>query len=77
MFDIDEFKLDICNSMSAMRIQQPLKTILLKFQINMLLRKQKFQEGFKNPILMRIMAISRPEYKANKSKNPSDIVKFK
>ena len=26
---------------------------------------------------MRIMTISRPEYKANKSKNPSDIVKFK
>ena len=30
-FDIDEFKLGICNSMSAMRTQQPLKTILFKF----------------------------------------------
>ena len=30
-FDIGEFKLDICNSMSAMRTLQPLKTTLFKF----------------------------------------------
>ena len=30
-FDIGEFQLDICNSMSAMRTLQPLKTTLFKF----------------------------------------------
>ena len=30
-FDIDEFRLDICNSTSAMRTLQPLKTTLFKF----------------------------------------------
>ena len=30
-FDIDEFKWDICNSMSAMRTLQLLKAILFKF----------------------------------------------
>ena len=44
----------------------------------MLLRKQNFYEGIKNPILI-ITFGSRSGFKnkANKSKNPIDIAKFK
>ena len=81
-FDIDEFKFDIYNGMSAKRTLLPLKTNLLKFQINTLLRKQKFLRWNQKPhfdknLRKQIMTRLRLEHTANNSKNPSVIVKFK
>ena len=61
---------------------QPLKIILFQFKINMLLRKQKFYDGNKKPILIRTFSSKYWSDYASKmklisQKNSIDIAKFK
>ena len=53
--DSNQFKLDICNGMSAVRTQTAFGNHFVSILINVLLRKQKFYEGIKNPILIRTL----------------------
>ena len=76
-YDTDQFKLDIFNSMSAMRTHAAFE-ILFQFQVNLLLRKQKILQGNQKPcfnknIWRQIMITSRLKNKVNKSKNPSQV----
>ena len=81
-YDSDQIELDIFNSMSAMRTHAvfgnnfasildkhaPKKTKILRGN-----QKHRFNKNLRTQIMIR----SRLKSMANKSKNPSDIVKFK
>ena len=52
-YDSDEFKLDIFNSMSAMRTHEAFKNNFVSILDKHAPKKQKIYEGIKNPILIR------------------------
>ena len=52
-YDGEQFKLDICNSMFLMRTHAAFEKKLIQFEVNVLLRKQKFYEGTEIPTLIR------------------------
>ena len=81
-FDSEQFKLDICNSMSAVRTHAAFEnnfvSILEKYapkKTKTLRRNQK--PHFNQNLQKQIMIRSRLKNKANKSKKPVDIAKFK
>ena len=78
-YDSDQFKLDIFNSMSAMRTHAAFENNFVS-----ILDKhapKKIYKRIKNPILMRTFGLRRIRLRlknnSDKSKNLSDIVKFK
>ena len=81
-FDSDQSKLDICNSISVMRTHAAFEnnfvSILDKHapkKIKLLRANQK--PHFNKNLLKQTLTTSRLKHRANKSKNSSDIVKFK
>ena len=81
-YDSDEFKLDIFNSMSAMRTHEAFKNNFVLILDKHAPKKTKNLRGNQKPhfnknLRKQIMIKSCLKNKANKSKNPSDIVKFK
>ena len=81
-YDSDEFKLDIFNSMSAMRTHEAFKNNFVSILDKHAPKKTKNLRGnqkshFNKNLRKQIMIKSCLKNKANKSKNPSDIVKFK
>ena len=80
--DSDQFKLDIFNSMSAMRAYAAYKNSFVSILDNHFSKKAKNLRGNQKPhfnknLRKQIMIRLSLKNKANKSKNPSDIVKFK
>ena len=80
--DSEQFKLDICNSMSAVRTHAAFENNFLSILHKHTLKKTKILRGNQKPhfnknLRKQIMIRSRLKNKANKSKNPTDIVKFK
>ena len=78
----DEFKLNIFNSMSAMRNYAAFKNKFISILDKHGPMKTKDLRGnqkahFNKNLWKQIMIRSYLQIKANKSKNPSDIVKFK
>ena len=78
----DQIKLDIFNVMSAMRTQAPFENSFVSISDKHAPKKTKILHGnqkshFNKNLWKQIMITSRLKNKANKSKNPSDIVKFK
>ena len=76
-YDSGQLKLDNCNSMSAMRTHAAFENIFFS-----ILDKQKFYEGIKNSILIRIFRSKYWSDRVSKTrqisqKNPSDIFVFK
>ena len=81
-FDSDQFKLDICNSMSAVRTHAAFEKNFVSILDKHAPKKTKILRGNQKPhfnknLRKQIMIRSRLKNKANKSKNPIDIVKFK
>ena len=81
-YDSDEFKLDIFNSMSAMRTHAAFKNDFVSILDKHAPKKTKNLRGNQKPhfnknFRKQTMIKSYLENKANKSKNPSDIVKSK
>ena len=81
-YDSDQFKLDIFNSMSAMRAYAAYKNSFVSILDNHFSKKAKNLRGNQKPhfnknLRKQIMIRSCIKNKANKSENPSDIVKFK
>ena len=79
---VNQFKLDICNSMSAMRTHAASKNIFISILYKHAPKKTKnlrgnlrlhFNKNLRKQIIIRLCL----KNKANKSENPSDIVKFK
>ena len=81
-FDSDQFKSDIYNSMSAMRTNTAFENNFVSILDKHAPKKTKILRGNQKPhfnknFRKQIMIKSRLKNKANKSKNPSDIFKFK
>ena len=81
-FDSEQFKLDICNSMSAVRTHAAFENNFVSILDKHAPKKTKILRGNQEPhfnknLRKQIMIRSRLNNKANKSKNPIDIVKFK
>ena len=81
-FDSGLFKLDICNSMSAMRTHVTFENNFVSILDKNAPKKTKIIRGNQKPhfnknIRKQIRIRSHLKNKANKSKNPSEIVKFK
>ena len=81
-FDSEQFKLDICNSMSAVRTHAAFENNFISILDKHAPKKTKFLLGNQKPhfnknLRKQIMIRSRLKNKANKSKNPIDIAKFK
>ena len=81
-FDSEQFKLDICNSMSAVRTHAAFENNFVSILDKHAPKKTKILRGNQKPhfnknLRKQIMIRSRLKNKANKSKNPIDIVKFK
>ena len=81
-YDSDQFKLDIFSNMSAMRTHATFENNFVSIldehatkKTKVLRRNQK--PRFNKNLPKQIMITSRLKNKANKSKTPSDIVKFK
>ena len=80
--DSDQFKLDVFISMSSMRTHAAFKNNFVSVLHKRAPKKTKNLRGNQKPhfnknIQKKIMIRSDLKNKANKSKNPSDIVKFK
>ena len=78
----EQFKLDICNSMSAVRIHAAFENNFVSILDKHAPKKAKILRGNQKPnfnkdLQKQTMVRSRLKNKANKSKNPMDIVKFK
>ena len=74
--------MDIFNSMSAMRTHAAFENNFFSISDKNAPKKIKFVQGnqkphFNNNLWKQIMITSHLKSKVNKSKNPSDIVKFK
>ena len=81
-FDSDKFKLDIFNNMSAMRTHAVFENTFVSILNKHASKKTKISRGNQKPHFNRncrkqILITSRLKNKANKSKNPSEVVKFK
>ena len=81
-YDSDQFKLDIFNSMSAMRAHAAYKNNFVSILDKHSPKKTKNLRGNQKPhfnknLPKQIMIRSCIKKNANKSENPSDIVKFK
>ena len=81
-FDSEQFKLDICNSMSAVRTHAAFENNFVSILDKHAPKKTKILRGnqklhFNKNLCKQKMIRSRFKNKANKSKNPIDIVKFK
>ena len=82
-YDIDQFKVDIFNSMDAMRthavFENNFVSILYKhtpLKNNKILRENQ-KPHFNKNLLEQMIIRSRLQINLNKSKNPTDIVTFK
>ena len=81
-FDSGLSKLDICSSMSAMRIHAAFENNFISILDKNAPKKTNIVRGNQKPhfnknIRKQIMIRSRLQNKVNKSKNPREIVKFK
>ena len=81
-FDSDQSKLDICNSISVMRTHAAFENNFVSILDKHAPKKTKLLRGnqkphFNNNLWKLIMSRSGFKNKANKSKNPIDIAKFK
>ena len=81
-FDSKQFKLDICNSMSAVRTHAAFENNFVTVLDKYAPKKTKILRGNQKPhftknLRKQILIRSRLKNKATKSKNPIDIVKFK
>ena len=81
-YDSDQFKLNIFNSMSAVRAHAAFKNNFVSILYKHAPKKTKSLRGNQKPhfnknLRKQIMIRSCLKNKANKSENPSDIVKFK
>ena len=81
-YDTDQFKLDVFISMSSMRTHAAFKNNFVSVLHKRAPKKTKNLRGNQKPhfnknIQKKIMIRSDLKNKANKSKNPSDIVKNK
>ena len=80
-FDNEEFKLDICNSMSVVRIHAAFENNFVSISDKHAPKKTKILRGnqkshFNKNLRKQIIIRSRLKNRGNKSKNPIDIVKF-
>ena len=81
-FDSDHFKLDICNSISAVRTHTAFENNVVSILDKHAPKKTKSLRGNQKPysnknLWKQIMIRSRLKSKANKSNNPIDHVKFR
>ena len=81
-FNSEQFKLDICNSISATRAHAAFENNFVSILDKHAPKKTKILRGNQKPhfnktLRKKIMIRSRLKNKANESKNPIDIVKFK
>ena len=81
-FDSEQCKLDICNSMSAVRTHAAFENNFVSILDKHVPKKTKILRGnqkshFNKNLRKQIMIRSRLRNKANMSKNPIDIAKFK
>ena len=81
-FDCDQFKLDICNSISAMRTHAAFEYNFVSTLDKHVPKKTKLFRGNRKPyfnknLRKQVIIRSRLKNKTNKSKNPSKFVKFK
>ena len=81
-FDIEQFKLDICNSMSAVRTHAAFKNNFVSILDKHAPKKTNVLQGNQKPhfnknLRKQIMIRSRLKNRANKPKSHIDIVKFK
>ena len=80
--DSEQFKLDICNSMSAVITHAAFENIFVTILDKHAPKKTEILRGNQTPyfnkkLRKQIMIRSRLQNKANKLKNPIDIVKFR
>ena len=80
--DSEQFKLDICNSMSAVITHAAFENTFVTILDKHAPKKTEILRGNQTPyfnkkLRKQIMIRSRLQNKANKLKNPIDIVKFK
>ena len=81
-YDSDQIKLDIFNGMSAMRTHVAFENNFVSISDKHAPKKTNILQGNQKPyfnknLRKQIMITSRLKHKANNSKNPSGIVKFK
>ena len=81
-FNNDHFKLDICNNISVVRTHAAFEHSFVSILDKHALKKTKILRGnqkthFNKNLRKQIMIRLRLKNKANQSKNPIDIVKFK
>ena len=81
-FDSEQNKLDICNSMSAVRTHAAFENNFVSILEKHAPKKTKILRGNQKPhfnknLRKQMMIRSRLRNKANKSKSPTDIVNFK